>query len=129
MSYLEYKKIAHMDLASRNCLIDFDCQKVKVADFGLARRVQSEADGRLGINCDLLSYYKSKFHRLIFHTEGSSLACGRWMPPEYHRDYIFTCKSDAWSYGILLWEMLTLGERPYGVSFIFLNKRTMDKYN
>ena len=38
------------------------------------------------------------------------------MPPEYFKDGIFGLKSDVWSYGVVVWEILTKGEKPYKVS-------------
>ena len=37
----------------------------------------------------------------------------RWMAPESIRDNMFTTASDIWAYGMVLWEMVTLGEQPY----------------
>lgn len=37
----------------------------------------------------------------------------RWMAPESLNDGVFSCKSDVWSYGIVLWEIVTLASQPY----------------
>jgi proto-oncogene tyrosine-protein kinase ROS len=37
----------------------------------------------------------------------------RWLSPEVITQGLFTSKSDVWAYGVLLWEIITLGEQPY----------------
>ena len=93
MAFMEQKKFVHRDLAARNCMVAAD-YTVKIGDFGLSRDI-----------------YKSDYYRLRF---GSNIALPvRWMAPEYLRDGIFSSKSDVFSYGIVLWEIVTYGELPY----------------
>ncbi|XP_033112094.1 proto-oncogene tyrosine-protein kinase ROS-like [Anneissia japonica] len=95
--YLESMHFVHRDIAARNCLVSTkaygveDCS-VKIGDFGLARDV-----------------YKSDYYR----KEGEGLLPVRWMPPEAIMDGVFTNFSDVWAFGIVLWEVLTLGQQPY----------------
>ncbi|KAK8380451.1 hypothetical protein O3P69_016794 [Scylla paramamosain] len=91
MEFLCRNGIVHRDLATRNVLLGED-KVCKVADFGLARDVannriyERKSDGRLPV---------------------------RWMAPESLFDNIFSAKSDVWSFGVLLWEIVTLGSTPY----------------
>lgn len=91
MSYLEASKFVHRDLAARNCMVD-DNMIVKIGDFGFARDV----------------YYKD-----YYRPEGNHMMPVRWMSPEALRDGRYTNKSDVWSYGVVMYEMMTLGAQPY----------------
>ena len=98
MQYLNENKIMHGDLAARNILMDENPLKggypvAKVADFGLAKQMN-----------DYLIYEKqSRVH-----------VPWRWMAPEYLTGYYFTLASDVWSFGVLFWEILSIGKLPYG---------------
>ena len=91
MDFLHNKKLLHRDLAARNILV-YDNNVVKIADFGFARYLdrkyyyRRQSDGRLPL---------------------------KWMSPEYLADSIVTTYSDVWSYGVLLWEIFSLGKNPY----------------
>ncbi|XP_049839278.1 mucin-19-like isoform X1 [Schistocerca gregaria] len=93
MEYLASRGIIHRDLAARNVLVDHN-KMCKVADFGMSRSVQ-----------DLGDVYEQR------HTKGALPI--RWMAPESLLYRIFTHKSDVWSFGILIWEIVTLGSTPY----------------
>ncbi|XP_025047569.1 fibroblast growth factor receptor 4 isoform X2 [Alligator sinensis] len=91
MEYLESKRCIHRDLAARNVLVTEE-NVMKIADFGLARDVHD------------IDYYKK--------TSNGRLPV-KWMAPEALFDRVYTHQSDVWSFGILMWEIFTLGGSPY----------------
>ncbi|ESO07212.1 hypothetical protein HELRODRAFT_110726 [Helobdella robusta] len=90
MQYIESKGYIHRDLAARNVLIG-ENRLIKIADFGLSRVVKED-------------FYKA--------TEDSKFPV-KWAAIESIYSQIFTIKSDVWSFGILMVELLTFGTTPY----------------
>ena len=86
-------QLLHRDLACRNILIDENLT-CKVADFGFAKDVLNKPD------------YKSKS---VFQRPRPT----RWLPPESLFFFKHCIQSDVWSYGVVLWEIVTLGNLPY----------------
>ncbi|XP_043247129.1 leukocyte tyrosine kinase receptor-like [Amphibalanus amphitrite] len=92
--YLENKRFIHRDIAARNCLLTTKGpgRVVKIADFGMSRDI-----------------YRADYYR----KGGRTMIPVKWMPPEAFLDGVFTTKTDVWSFGVLLWEVMTLGQLPY----------------
>ncbi|XP_046665495.1 insulin-like receptor isoform X2 [Homalodisca vitripennis] len=91
MTFMETMKFVHRDLAARNCMVNQD-GIVKVGDFGMTRDV-----------------YETDYYR----KNNTGLLPIRWMAPESLKDGVFTSQSDVWSFGVVLWEIVTLAEQPY----------------
>ncbi|GMT35497.1 hypothetical protein PFISCL1PPCAC_26794 [Pristionchus fissidentatus] len=91
MDFLSGVSCIHRDLAARNCLLTTN-RVVKIADFGMAK------------NEDKGYYRMNKTNVMVPY---------RWMAPESMEDHTFTVESDVWSYGIVLYEIFTLGSQPY----------------
>ncbi|XP_075759524.1 ephrin type-A receptor 1 isoform X1 [Pelodiscus sinensis] len=93
MTYLSDRNYVHRDLAARNILVTQGLQ-CKVSDFGLSRILENNAEG-------------------TYETKGGKIPI-RWTAPEAIAHRIFTSSSDVWSYGIVMWEVLSFGDKPYG---------------
>lgn len=93
MRYLSEMGYVHRDLAARNILVN-EILVCKVADFGLSREVDIDTtDG-------------------AYTTKGGKIPV-RWTAPEAIAFRKFTSASDVWSYGVVMWEVISYGERPY----------------
>ncbi|CAH1160263.1 unnamed protein product [Phaedon cochleariae] len=91
MDYLSSRKVLHGDLAARNILLSDD-NIVKICDFGLAKTMYKNDNYKKRSDCPLPV---------------------KWMAIESIRDRIFSTQSDAWSFGIVLWELFSLARTPY----------------
>ncbi|XP_032509177.1 ALK tyrosine kinase receptor [Phocoena sinus] len=92
--YLEENHFIHRDIAARNCLLTCPGpgRVAKIGDFGMARDI-----------------YRASYYR----KGGCAMLPVKWMPPEAFMEGIFTSKTDTWSFGVLLWEIFSLGYMPY----------------
>uniref|UniRef100_G3WDU5 receptor protein-tyrosine kinase n=1 Tax=Sarcophilus harrisii TaxID=9305 RepID=G3WDU5_SARHA len=92
MKYLASMNYVHRDLAARNILVNSQLV-CKVSDFGLSRVLEDDPEA-------------------TYTTSGGKIPI-RWTAPEAISYRKFTSASDVWSYGIVMWEVMSYGERPY----------------
>ncbi|XP_063059910.1 macrophage colony-stimulating factor 1 receptor 1 isoform X2 [Engraulis encrasicolus] len=91
MDFLTSRNCIHRDVAARNVLLTESCV-AKICDFGLARDIMNDSN---------------------YVVKGNARLPVKWMSPESIFDCVYTVQSDVWSYGILLWEIFSLGKSPY----------------
>uniref|UniRef100_A0A3Q2ZB67 Ephrin type-A receptor 6 n=1 Tax=Kryptolebias marmoratus TaxID=37003 RepID=A0A3Q2ZB67_KRYMA len=92
MTYLSDMGYVHRDLAARNILVDENLV-CKVSDFGMSRVLEDDSDA-------------------AYTATGGKIPI-RWTAPEAIAYGKFSSASDVWSYGIVMWEVMSYGERPY----------------
>eukprot|EP00730_Choanoeca_flexa_P003250 TRINITY_DN11342_c1_g2_i10.p1 TRINITY_DN11342_c1_g2~~TRINITY_DN11342_c1_g2_i10.p1 ORF type:complete len:1254 (+),score=295.90 TRINITY_DN11342_c1_g2_i10:97-3858(+) len=92
MTFLASKRLVHMDLAARNCMLG-SRNIVKVGDFGLTHPYDPGQDFYL---------LKTRLKLAL-----------KWVAPEGLDDKVFSEASDVWAFGVLMWEILMSGEIPY----------------
>ena len=90
MCYLSRIGFVHRDLAARNVLIDSN-MAAKIADFGLSRTTEED----------------------IYNVKTGGKIPVRWTAPEAILFRKFNMASDVWSFGVLMWEVMTSGDVPY----------------
>ncbi|GMR33795.1 hypothetical protein PMAYCL1PPCAC_03990, partial [Pristionchus mayeri] len=91
LEYFSSKGFIHRDIAARNIMVDSQ-ESCKIGDFGLARSIGEDNE--------------------TYQAQGGKLPL-KWMSPEAIYNYSFSTATDVWSFGILLYEIVTLGGTPY----------------
>ena len=91
MIYLGEQDYIHCDLRAENILVG-DHNTVKIANFRLAQHLNGN------------KYWTVKGHNVLAY---------RWTAPEWYTAERLSIKSDVWSFGVLLWEMVTKRDLPY----------------
>eukprot|EP01105_Mastigella_eilhardi_P020286 TRINITY_DN481_c0_g1_i8.p1 TRINITY_DN481_c0_g1~~TRINITY_DN481_c0_g1_i8.p1 ORF type:complete len:856 (+),score=101.89 TRINITY_DN481_c0_g1_i8:152-2569(+) len=99
MVYLSSLNIIHRDLACRNLLCKTEGSRLvgKIADFGLSRELTAHESEYVAVDT----------------ADAPCQFPVRWTAPEGITSRIFTTKSDVWSFGVTLWEIMSYGARPY----------------
>ncbi|XP_040910746.1 ephrin type-A receptor 4-A-like isoform X2 [Toxotes jaculatrix] len=101
MKYLSDMSYVHRDLAARNILVNSNLV-CKVSDFGLSRVLEDDPEAA----------YTTREATGTYLSPGGKIPI-RWTAPEAIAYRKFTTASDVWSYGIVMWEVVSYGERPY----------------
>ncbi|CAL9684978.1 unnamed protein product [Knipowitschia caucasica] len=91
LDFLSSKNCIHRDVAARNVLLTEHCV-AKICDFGLARDIRNDDN---------------------YVVKGNARLPVKWMSPESIFLCVYTTQSDVWSYGVLLWEIYSMGRSPY----------------
>jgi len=103
MEYISAQGFLHRSLQTRNCMVN-EKLEIKIAGFELSR----------GLNHDEQQYKMNIKTSLPI----------KWMAIESFTDFIFSQKTDVWSFGILIWEIFSFGQQPYSG----LSNQDMEKY-
>ncbi|XP_075888214.1 macrophage colony-stimulating factor 1 receptor 2 [Nelusetta ayraudi] len=91
LDFLSTRNCIHRDVAARNVLLT-DHRVAKICDFGLARDIRNDDS---------------------YIVQGNARLPVKWMSPESIFQCVYTVQSDVWSYGVLLWEIFSMGKSPY----------------
>ncbi|XP_052379427.1 ephrin type-A receptor 7 isoform X1 [Oncorhynchus keta] len=114
MRYLSDMGYVHRDLAARNVLVNSNLV-CKVSDFGLSRVIDDDPEAvytTTGKMQDIMNLIFTPATDLHFTEQGGKIPV-RWTAMEAIQYRKFTSASDVWSYGIVMWEVMSYGERPY----------------
>ncbi|XP_069553843.1 ephrin type-A receptor 6-like isoform X2 [Brachyistius frenatus] len=127
MTYLSEMGYVHRDLAARNILVD-ESLVCKVSDFGMSRVLEDDTEAAYTVTVSVdhllkditinlsrgqsLNIIFTSFFCVAILCQGGKIPI-RWTAPEAIAYGKFSSASDVWSYGIVMWEVMSYGERPY----------------
>lgn len=117
MKYLSDMSYVHRDVAARNILVNSNLV-CKVSDFGMSRVLEDDPEAAYTTRVSVparhcpVPYLSAFINASISHVQGGKIPI-RWTAPEAIAYRKFTSASDVWSYGIVMWEVMSYGERPY----------------
>ncbi|XP_046558158.1 uncharacterized protein LOC124267286 [Haliotis rubra] len=92
MDFLSSKDVVHKDLATRNCMLDA-AGRVKITDAAFS-----------------WDFYPNEY---MYDSQRDRYLPVRWMAPESLSTGFYDSKSDVWSFGVLMWELMTRGLVPF----------------
>ncbi|XP_026466271.1 tyrosine kinase receptor Cad96Ca isoform X2 [Ctenocephalides felis] len=121
MEYIAARKIVHRDLAARNVLIDHN-GVCKICDFGMSLDLGTAKVISLPSGADSARRKRRRPLRRLKLPESRTVGANtrqrpampiRWMAPESLQMHLYSTETDVWAFGVLLWEIFTLGCTPY----------------
>ncbi len=114
LAYLEKCGVVHRDIACRNVLVGTDVSLVKLSDLGATRVLGLLFVFRFFCLDGFTNFFCAPDERDYYRKSSQEVVPLKWMAPEAIKDAKYTTKSDVWAFGVLCYEVTSLGMTPYG---------------